>query len=98
MNAKPPAQERARAIWRSAKSFVPSPPPMPEIIHPSKLILEDYQASGRNGHWAHVTCEAHEDIEKVIEFVQNKTGLSRWMIKVGSPHWRNEKWNWWLLR
>ena len=88
------AQERARAIWAEAKNH-PSPV---GIIQPAKLVLEDYQASGRNGHWAHVTCEAHEDIEKVIEFVQNKTGLSRWMIKVGSPHWRNEKWNWWLLR
>jgi len=88
------AQERARAIWRYAKN---NPSPVGEI-HPAKLYLEDYQAHGEGGHWAHVSCPAHEDIEKVIDFIQNKTGLSRWIVKVGSPYFRNEKWNWMLIR
>lgn len=88
------AQECARAIWAEAKNY-PSPV---GIIHPSPLILEDYQAHGEGGHWAHVSCLAHEDIEKVIVFIQDKTGLSRWIVKVGSPYFRNEKWNWMLIR
>ena len=88
------AQERALMLWNSAKN---NPSPV-GIIQPAKLVLKDYQASGKNGQWAHVTCEAHEEIEKVIEFVQNKTGLSRWLIRTGSPYWRDEKWNWQLIR
>jgi hypothetical protein len=88
------AQERARAIWRYAKN---NPSPVGEI-HTASLILEDYQAHGEGGHWAHVSCLAHEDIEKVMVFIQGKTSLSRWIVRVGSPYWRDGKWNWQLIR
>lgn len=88
------AQQRARAIWKEAKN---NPAPV-GIIPPAPLVLEDYQSSGEKGHWAHVSCFAHEDIEKVMEFIQDRTGLSRWIVRVGSPYWRDEKWNWQLIR
>lgn len=88
-------QERARAIWRSAKSFVPSPPPMPEIIHPSHYIREVSMRELSKGHVAVICADYSASDDEVLGLIQKKhPRLLGWFIQ---EYYRDDDNYYWMV-
>lgn len=67
--------------------------PVDDFIHP----VDDSMYFERAGDFVIVRCKVHRDLNDVLNFVENKTQYSRWIIAYGFPKEINGGWEWRLV-